>query len=175
MPTIAEIIAAKKAAAEGNGSTVSPAQSATAKKETLSERVELKEAIDRIDPPGKRERSAAAQKATGMILNRNMPCASPNGEARGQATPITTEPEERSLSATEGEAIPVIPVDSDEQEKTWHAAMNAFESELCLMTDPKDPERGWIAVRLNGQEDHPILLKSFMLYPHPRTVRSEPF
>lgn len=107
MPTIAQIIAAKKAAA----SKAEPAQQADPM---------LEAAIARIDPPslGKRRADAA-----------------------------TT---------------------------AWHQATNAFESELCLMRDPTDSERGWLALRLDGQE-MPLLLKSFMLFDHPQTVRSQPF
>ena len=104
----------------------------------------------------------------GMILN-DKPVPKP-------AAP-PEDPGPRSLSTTEGETIDMTPVSASKAEQTWHSALNAFESELCLMTDPKDPERAWIAVRLDGQEEWPILLKSFPLYQHPRTVRpdNEPF
>lgn len=170
MPTIAEIIAAKKAA------TAAPIAATAAPIETIAERIATKEAIDRIDPPGKLAVATQARKSASLILNRNMPPSHPNGEPRGQATPISgppEEPEPRSLSETELEAIPMVPLDADEKLATWHAALNAFESELCLMTDPKDPERAWIAVRLDGQEHLPILLKSLPLYEHPRTQRPE--
>jgi hypothetical protein len=42
------------------------------------------------------------------------------------------------------------------------------------MRDPVDSERGWLALRLDGQP-LPLLLKSFMLFDHPQTVRSQPF
>lgn len=77
MPTIAEIIAAKKAATKG-GSVSTPAATTTAPKATLAETVELKQAIDRIDPPGKSERAAAARKSAGIILNMDMPPAMPD-------------------------------------------------------------------------------------------------
>lgn len=169
MPTIAEIIAAKKAATKG-GSVPTPAP-----KESLAERAELKSAIDAIDPPGKSERAKDARKMAGLILNKDMP-AGPTYQERMASKP-PEEPEPRSLSMTEGEAIPLVPAAASQQEEAWHAALNAFESELCLMQDPQDPERAWIAVRLNGQEQWPILLKSFPFYQHPRAIRppTEPF
>jgi hypothetical protein len=177
VPTIAQIIAAKQAgaaAAVAAGKPVTYA-AATAPTETLAERAATIAAIDRIDPPGKQERATSARKSAGLILSKDLPGGP---EARGQQTPIRgPEDEPRSLSATEGEAIPMVPVTATATEQSWHAALNAFESELCLMTDPKDPERAWIAVRLDGQEEWPILLKSFPLYQHPRTARppNEPF
>lgn len=56
-------------------------------------------------------------------------------------------------------------------EQAWNQALNAFESELCLVRDPKDPERAWLALRINEQD--PLLLKSFPLYEHPRQERSD--
>lgn len=66
MPTIAEIIAARQAAA------ASPAPAgATCRtpKESIAQRLEASEAIDRIDPPGK----FAARKSAGLILSQEMP------------------------------------------------------------------------------------------------------
>ena len=167
MPTIAEIIAAKKAATKG-GSAPMPN---TAPRESITERIE-NDALDARLAPVKPTVATAARKAAGIILSMDLPADSPNGERRGQATAIRgPEDDRRSLSATEGEAIPMTPMNADQAETAWHAALNAFESELCLMTDPQDPERAWIAVRLDGQEQWPILLKSFPLYEHPRTVR----
>ena len=68
MPTIAEIIAAKKAATKG-GSVSPPVTQPTA------ELADTREAIDRIDPPGKSERATAARKNAGIILNQSMPPA----------------------------------------------------------------------------------------------------
>jgi hypothetical protein len=175
MPTIAEILAAKKAAAAApkvsNDTTAAPA----APKESLAERVALKESIDRIDPPGKSERAAAARKTAGIILSKDLP----PGENRGQATPVRgpEDIEPRSLSETHLQAVPVVPVDADAATVAWHAALNAFDSELCLMTDPTDPERAWLAVRVAGQETLPVLLHALPFYQHPRTVRPdlEPF
>jgi hypothetical protein len=64
--TIAQIIAAKKAAAN-KGSSVAPA--------AIAERSEGKDAIDRIDPPGKSQRASAARKAAGIILSKELPPA----------------------------------------------------------------------------------------------------
>lgn len=153
MPTIAEILAARAS------NKTAPA----AKRETLTEKLELKEAIDRIDPAGK-------HKPAGLVLNKELPPA-----PKDTAPPsLLLEPEQRSLCRTEGEAIPMVPLSADQVESRWHEALNAFESELCLMTDPKDPERGWLALRLSGQEDWPMLLKSFPLYQHPRQQK-DPF
>ena len=97
MATIAEIIAAKKAATKG-GSVSTPAvterktvdgidyarnalnpewvaQGPAKKKESIAERIEATEAINRIDPPGKSERATAARKAAGIILNMDLPPA----------------------------------------------------------------------------------------------------
>lgn len=166
MPTISEIIAAKKAATKGG--SVPPS---SAPRETLADKIEA-DALDARLAPVKPTVATAARKTAGIILSMDLPADSPNGEKRGQATPIKgPEDDRRSLSATEGEAIPMTPMEADASVTAWHAALNAFESELCLMTDPQDPERAWIAVRLDGQEQWPILLKSFPLYEHPRTAR----
>jgi len=167
MPTISEILAAKKAATKGG----SVSATAAAPRESIAEKMEA-DALDARLAPVKPSVATAARKAAGIILSMDLPADSPNGEKRGQATPIKgPEDDRRSLSATDGEAIPMTPMEADASVTAWHAALNAFESELCLMTDPHDPERAWIAVRLDGQEQWPILLKSFPLYEHPRTVR----
>ena len=67
VPSIAEIIAAKKATASAAPvATVTPPRGTQG---TLGERLEAEAAINRIDPPGKQERAAAARKASGLILN----------------------------------------------------------------------------------------------------------
>jgi hypothetical protein len=43
------------------------------------------------------------------------------------------------------------------------------------MRDPVDSERAWLAVRLKGREEDPLLLKSFMLFDHPRQTREVPY
>ena len=99
----------------------------------------------------------------------------------GQTQPVkpvaATEDMPRALSMTEGESLDMTPVNADETTARWHACLNAFETELCVMRDPADSERAWLALRLSGREEDPLLLKAFMLYDHPRQARpeNEPF
>jgi len=156
--TIAEIIAAKKAAA---GST--PAKPAPSTKPTAAD-LEVEAAINRIDPPGKRR--------AGLVVSNKTPLQ-PAVIAEKVA-----HKENRSLSQTSGEAIPMVPVNADPEEQTWHAALNAFETELCLMRDPTDSEVAWLAVRSYRAGMPPILLHRlpWILWdqPHNPTDR-EPF
>jgi hypothetical protein len=165
--TIAEIIAAKK------GAAAAPAT----KKETLRERVE-NDALEARLAPVKPAVATAARKAAGLVLNKDMP-ANPQGEPRGQATPVRG-PEDmapRSLGASEGETIDMTPLEADPCILDWHKAVNAFSTELCIMRDPVDPERAWLAVRLDEEPLHPLLLKDLPIYEHPRAHRkpNEPF
>lgn len=172
MATIAEIIAAKKSG--GTSNIERPTSNIEGKKgETLGERVELKEAIDRIDSPGKSERVAAARKSAGLILNQSMPC---KPESRGQATPIAGPPEPRSLAARVGEALTVLPTGADAATVRWHEALNAFETELVVLRDPVEPEVCWLAVRL-GNGLPPALLHRlpWPLADHPGCPRPVPF
>ena len=150
MPTIAQIIAAKKAAA-----SKAPAPQPAADPM-------LEAAIDRIDPPSLGKRRA------GLVLSASTPLPAADIAEKAHHAEL------RSLSRPQGEAVPVLPVAADAATTAWHQAINAFESELCLMRDPTDSERGWLALRLDGQP-LPLLLKSFMLFDHPQTVRSQPF
>lgn len=148
MPSIAEIIAAKQAAQQNTNAAPAP-------------------------PVGK-------PKTAGIVLSKDLPPDMKNGEPRGQRTPITDtppRPERRSLSEPEGEAIPLTPVDATKEVATWHEAMNAFQTDLCLMRDPLNPEFAWLAVRLESQPTNPILLHKLPFWEHPRTVRpdSQPF
>lgn len=156
--TIAEIIAAKKAAA---GST--PAKPAPSTQPTAAD-LEVEEAINRIDPPGKRR--------AGLVVSNKTPLQ-PAVIAEKVA-----HKENRSLSQTSGEAIPMVPVNATPEEQTWHAALNAFETELCLMRDPQDSEVAWLAVRSYRAGMPPILLHRlpWILWdqPHNPTDR-EPF
>lgn len=151
MPSIKEIIAAKAAAA-----------AAAAAKESSATTY-----------------NQGKPKPAGIVLSRELPPEMQNGEPRGQRTPITdTPPEERrSLSEPEGEAIPMTPVNPTAEIATWHEAMNAFQTELCLMRDPLSPEYAWLAVRLESQPRNPILLHKLPFWEHPRTVRpdNQPF
>lgn len=179
MPTIAEILAAKQAAkAPAAAAEPRPAE----KKLTLAEKAakieqerEVTEAIDRIDPPGKREKSESHRATVGLVLNRNMPVPE-NGEPRGQATPIGG-PEERALSATSGEVIDMTPVGADPATVAWHAAQSALESDLCVMRDPSDPEACWLALTSAGPDRQPLLLHRlpWLLYEAPATATGAPF
>jgi hypothetical protein len=155
--TIAEIIAAKKVAA------ASQPKPAAASSQLTADDLELEAAINRIDPPGKRR---------GLVVSNKPPLA--------QATtpPPAAQPEPRSLSRTSGEAIPMVPSNADAETQTWHAALNAFESELCVMRDPMDSEAVWLAIRPYRDGMPPILLHRLPWvlwnYPHPPT-ENEPF
>jgi hypothetical protein len=148
MPTIAELIAAKKAAAAQAESPAPAPQS----------------------PLGK-------PRTAGLVLTKDMPKGMENGEPRGQRTPIAetlpNQMEKRSLSEADGEAIPLTPTNASAAVSMWHEAMNAFQSDLCLMRDPNNPEYAWFAVRLDHLPSDPILLHRLPLYEHPRTVRAE--
>lgn len=179
MATIAEIIAAKKAKQAGGTATpaATPSLRTEAQKESIAERIELDEAIARIDPPGKRE----ARKSAGMILTKAMPVP-PKGEPRGQATPIAGPdqyPELRSLSRTQGEAIPQVPANADKEVSTWHEALNSFESSLCVMRDPHEAEVIWLAIRPDRECLPPLLVYRlpWTLWDHPNAPRpeNEPF
>lgn len=153
--TIAEIIAAKKAAAASQ-----PKPAAAPPKPTAAD-LELEAAINRIDPPGKRR---------GLVVS-----------AKPLPAPATTpqqpaQPEERSLSATAGEAIPMTPSNADAETQTWHAALNAFESELCVMRDPMDSEVVWLAVKSYRDGMPPILIHRlpWTLWEHP-AANKDPF
>jgi hypothetical protein len=155
MPTIAELLAAKGKA-----------------KQTKHDDTATREAIDRIDPPGKR--------VAGIVLSKSLPGGP---EPRGQRTPVMgpedLEPEPRSLSRTAGEAIDMTPVKADNEVETWHAALNAFESSLCVMRDPKEPDVIWLAVRPDREGLPPLLVHRlpWVLWNHPQEIRpdNEPF
>lgn len=156
--TIAEIIAAKKAAA---AQSIAHGIAAVPKKPTADD-LELEAAINRIDPPGKRR--------AGLVVS-----------AKPLPAPATTpqqpaQPEERSLSATASEAIPMTPSNADTEIQTWHAALNAFESELCVMRDPMDSDVVWLAVKSYRDGLPPILIHRlrWILWEHPAAIK-DPF
>lgn len=158
MPTIAEIIAAKKAAAAG---AIAHGIATIPKKPTAAD-LELEAAINRIDPPGKRR--------AGLVVSANKPLAPAEIEKKA------AQPEERSLSATQGEAIPMTPSNADAETQTWNAALNAFESELCVMRDPQDSEVVWLAVKSYRDGMPPILIHRlpWTLWDHP-AANKDPF
>lgn len=157
MPTIAEIIAAKKAAAAG---AIAHGLAAIPKKPT-AEDLEVEAAIDRIDPPGKR-------RAGLVVSNKPLPPAIIAEKAAHK--------ENRSLSRTSGEAIPMVPINATAEERTWHEALNAFETELCVMRDPQDSEVVWLAVRPYREGMPPILIHRlpWTLWDHP-AANKDPF
>jgi len=160
MPTIAEIIAAKKAAA---ASAISAGKAAVPSSQPTAEDLEVEKAINRIDPPGKRK---------GLVVSNKPPLA--------QASPPQppAQPEPRSLSQTIGEAIPMVPKNADAEMQTWHAAQNALDSELCVMRDPQDLESVWLAIKPYRAGMLPILLHRLPWlmweYPHAPTD-NQPF
>jgi hypothetical protein len=158
MPTIAEIIAAKKVAA---ASAISAAKAAPPRQPTADD-LEVEAAINRIDPPGKRR---------GLVVSNKPPLAQ-------ATTPPPAHKENRSLSQTKGEAIPMMPSNADAETQTWHSALNAFETELCVMRDPMDSEVAWLAIRPYRAGMPPILLHRLPWlmwdYPH-KPTENEPF
>ncbi len=157
MPTIAEIIAAKKAAADSQ-----PKPAAAPPKPTAAD-LEVEAAIDRIDPPGKRR--------AGLVVSINTPLQ-PAIIAEKAA-----HKENRSLSRTSGEAIPMVPSNATAETQTWHEALNAFETELCVMRDPQDSEVVWLAVRPYREGMPPILIHRlpWLLWDHPAATSDQPF
>ena len=160
MPTIAEIIAAKKVAA---ASAINAGKAEPPRQPTAAD-LEVEAAINRIDPPGKRR--------AGLVISSKTPLQ-PAVIAEKAA-----HKENRSLSQTNGEAIPMMPSNADAETQTWHSALNAFESELCLMRDPMDSEVAWLAIRPYRDGMPPILLHRlpWLMWDYPHTpTDSEPF
>jgi len=153
--TIAEIIAAKKRAA-------APAAPQAPQADPV-----LEAAIDRIDPPSVGKRRA------GLVLSASTPLPAADVAENAHHSEL------RSLSKPQGEAIPLTPADADAEVATWHEATNSFESSLCIMRDPKEPEVIWLAVRADREGLPPILLHRLPwgMWEHPATARpeNEPF
>ena len=161
--TIAEIIAAKKAANAKFKDYVADAYAKHPSQPT-AEDLEVEKAIDRIDPPGKRR--------AGLVVSNKTPLQ-PAVIAEKAA-----HKELRSLSQTSGEAIDMTPKNADSEMQTWHAAQNALDSELCVMRDPQDLESVWLAIKPYRAGMLPILLHRLPWlmweYPHQPTD-SQPF
>lgn len=153
MPTIAEIIAAKQAAATPPVATAPPVDV-----DPL-----LESAIDRIDPP------AAGKRRAGLVLSAKTPLPVADVAEKGHHAEL------RSLSQPEGEAIPMTPANADKETTTWHEATNSFESSLCVMRDPKEPEVIWLAVRADRDGLPPILLHRlpWLLWDHPMAISED--
>jgi hypothetical protein len=160
MPTIAEIIAAKKIKAAGAAAWADkPVPAAVPEAE-----LELVAAIDRIDPP------SAGKRRAGLVLSASTPL--PKADIAEKAH----HAESRSLSRPSGEAIPMTPANAQGETATWHEALNSFESSLCVMRDPNEPEVVWLAVRAERAGLPPILIYRlpWLLWDHP-AAQADPF
>ena len=159
MPTIAEIIAAKKAAATAQPVTIRPELD-------LSHDPMLEAAINRIDPP------AAGKRRAGLVLSAKTPLQPAEVAQKAHHADL------RSLSQPQGEAIPLTPCNATREVTTWHEAMNAFESSLCAMRDPLDSDSIWLAIRPDREGLPPILIHrlpwTLWDYPHAPTA-NQPF
>lgn len=150
MPTIAELLAAKKAKLAGTSNVERPTSNVEGKAESIAERIELKEAIDRIDPKGK-------SKAASLVLSQRMPEQVPEPEpARKLAAPLSQAPTFQTDAA-------------------WGAVLASTVADLCVMRDPADPEACWLAVR-HIECTHPpimILCLPWLLWEHPQAAKPE--
>jgi hypothetical protein len=159
MPTIAEIIAAKKAAAAVQPVTNRPELD-------LAPDPMLEAAINRIDPP------AAGKRRAGLVLSAKTP------PQPAETAEKAHHKELRSLSQLEGEAIPLTPCNASQEVETWHEAMNAFESQLCVMRDPLDSDVIWLAIRADRDGLPPILIHRlpWTLWDYPgKATGNQPF
>jgi hypothetical protein len=156
MPTIAEIIAAKKAAAA----------TPTASTPAVHHDPMLEAAINRIDPP------SAGKRRAGLVLSAKTPLQP------AEVAMKEHHKELRSLSQPQGEAIPLTPCNASKEVETWHEATNAFESQLCVMRDPQDSDVVWLAIRADRDGLPPILLNRlpWTLWDYPsKPTDSQPF
>ena len=149
MPTIAEIIAARSANVPRAGHlppSASPAVSAP--KINMAEQVELTEAIDRIDLPGKRR---------GSLVLDSKPTPPPA---------IPAEP--RMMGARVGETLNVMPENPTAQATAWDAVLNRWETDLIIMADPEPgSESAWLALKPGTGGGLPVLLHKLPFWPHP--------
>ena len=159
MPTIAEIIAAKKAAA-----AVQPVTKCN--ELNLQPDLMLEAAINRIDPP------ASGKRRAGLVLSAKTPLQPAEVATKAHHAAL------RSLSQPEGEAIPLTPCNASQEVETWHEAMNAFESQLCVMRDPLDSDVVWLAIRADRDGLPPILIHRlpWTLWDYPgKATANQPF
>jgi hypothetical protein len=165
MPTIAEIIAAKKAANAKFKDHVADAYAKHPSQPTAAD-LEVEAAIDRIDPP------AAGKRRAGLVLSAKTPLQPAEVAQKAHHAAL------RSLSQPEGEAIPLTPCNASQEVETWHEATNAFESSLCAMRDPQDSDVIWLAIRADRDGLPPILIHrlpwTLWDYPHAPTA-NQPF
>ena len=166
MPTIAEIIAAKKAGATAAPAKPAPIATTAAPKESLAEKLEAKAAIDRIDPPGKSERATAARKSAGIILSKDLP-------EKPDMTPAPDD-EPRALGARVGQALTVMPDEAPPQSVAWDAILNRWETDLVIMADPEPgSEAAWIALKPGTGGGLPVMLHKLPFWPHPQRQQKE--
>lgn len=94
MPTIAEIIAARAKGATAPSAPFTPATATpAAQRQTLAEAVAAKEAIDRIDAPGKQQRATAARQSAGLVIRQALPATDPRPEVpRAVTQPSNDQP-----------------------------------------------------------------------------------
>ena len=174
MQTIAEIIAAKKAAARnerGYAQATAEAgmlenQPSPTVNESLPVDPMLEAAINRIDPP------VAGKRRAGLVLSAKTPLQPAETAEKAHHSEL------RSLSETKGEAIPLTPCNASREVETWHEAMNSFESQLCVMRDPLDSDVVWLAIRPDRDGLPPILLHRlpWTLWDYPsKPTDSQPF
>jgi hypothetical protein len=134
---------------------------------TIAEIIAAKKAAAAAPPP------PTPGKSSSLVLNRAMPepATTEKGVPADEA-PRAPEPIRRSLIQREGEAFPMLATDADEEAKAWDAATNAFDTDLCVMRDPNDPEVCWLAARPARRDLQPVLIHRlpWLLWEHPATV-----
>ena len=157
-PTIAEIIAAKKAAANKDAISLSSlAQSLAGQSimpvETMAAMIDAKASIDRIDPPGKFP----------MVLSAAMPLHPADIAQKAHHAAA------RKLSQPLSPAAPLPTAEA------WGSVLGCTEQDLCIMRDPADPETCWLAVRHQECNHAPILILRlpWTIWEHPQTIRPE--
>jgi len=162
MPTIAEIIAARAAGKNPATAPPAPAESKPQPKHSPAEQVELTEAINRIDPPGKR-------KGGSLVLN--------NAPLPPEPKPIVPE-EPRALGARVGESLTVLPDAASAEVLAWDEIKHAFTTDLVIMSDPvPGAEHAWIALKPASLGLRPILIHKLPFWIHPETIKApgDPF
>lgn len=139
---------------------------------TIAEIIAAREAAKVASNTSPAPKQPGKPTSVGLVLTKALP-----PEPKTAESPMLPLVDRRSLSEPEGEAIPMTPMDAPPSIQSWHQAMNAFQTDLCLVRDPLNPEYAWLAVRFEDQPSNPILLHKLILWEHPRTVRpeNEPF
>jgi hypothetical protein len=157
MPTIVEILAAR---ANKTPPTAAAAAVNSKPRPSIAEQVELVEAINRIDAPGK-------QRGGSLVLS-------------AKTEPVPVEPkteaptEPRMIGARVGEALNVLPECPTIQAKAWDAVLNRWETDLIIMADPEPgSESAWLALKPATGGGLPVLLHKLPFWPHPQRVITE--